>query len=293
MSLRRFLPAFALLLLAASAVTAAPPLKALIVDGQMNRYHPGTDVTPVLKSYLEQTKLFQVDVATSPAAGEDMSRFAPDFKAYDVVVLNYDGDEWPAATKKAFVAYVRGGGGLVIYHSADNAFPKWPEFNEMIAVGGWGGRSETEGVYIRWRDGKMVTDAKPGKAGSHGPQHAYQLVVRAPEHPVTKGLPEKFMHSADELYDSLRGPAKKVTVLATTFSSPDQRGTGENEPMLMAIDFGKGRVFHTTLGHADKQLQSVAFIVTYQRGAEWAATGKVTQPVPDDFPGPDEPSVRK
>lgn len=293
MSLRRFLPAFALLLLAASAVTAAPPLKALIVDGQMNRYHPGTDVTPVLKSYLEQTKLFQVDVATSPAAGEDMSRFAPDFKAYDVVVLNYDGDEWPAATKKAFVAYVRGGGGLVIYHSADNAFPKWPEFNEMIAVGGWGGRSETEGVYIRWRDGKMVTDAKPGKAGSHGPQHAYQLVVRAPEHPVTKGLPEKFMHSADELYDSLRGPAKNVTVLATTFSSPDQRGTGENEPMLMAIDFGKGRVFHTTLGHADKQLQSVAFIVTYQRGAEWAATGKVTQPVPDDFPGPDEPSVRK
>ena len=293
MSLRRFLPAFALLLLAASAVTAAPPLKALIVDGQMNRYHPGTDVTPVLKSYLEQTKLFQVDVATSPAAGEDMSRFAPDFTAYDVVVLNYDGDEWPAATKKAFVAYVRGGGGLVIYHSADNAFPKWPEFNEMIAVGGWGGRSETEGVYIRWRDGKMVTDAKPGKAGSHGPQHAYQLVVRAPEHPVTKGLPEKFMHSADELYDSLRGPAKNVTVLATTFSSPDQRGTGENEPMLMAIDFGKGRVFHTTLGHADKQLQSVAFIVTYQRGAEWAATGKVTQPVPDDFPGPDEPSVRK
>ncbi len=100
-------------------------------------------------------------------------------------------------------------------------------------------------------------------------------------------------HSADELDDRLRGPAKNVTVLATAFSSPEKRGTGENEPMLMDIRFGKGRVFHTTLGHAGEQLKSVAFIVTYQRGAEWAATGKVTQAVPDDFPGADEPSVRK
>lgn len=293
MSIRRFPAPLAILLFAASLVTAAPPLKALIVDGQMNKWHGGTTLTPMLKTYLEETKLFQVDVATSPAAGDDMSSFAPDFKAYDVVVVNYDGDEWADVTKKAFVDYVRGGGGVVIFHSSDNAFPKWPEYNEMIAVGGWGGRSESEGVYIRWRDGKMVTDATPGKVGSHGPQHAYQLVVRAPEHPVTKGLPEKFTHSADELYDRLRGPAKNVTVLATAFSSPDKRGSGENEPMLMAIDYGKGRVFHTTLGHGVEQLKSVAFIVTYQRGAEWAATGKVTQKVPDDFPGPDEPSMRQ
>ena len=293
MPIRRFLAALAVLLLTVSVVAAAPPLKALIVDGQMNKWHAGAALTPTLKKYLEETELFDVDVATSPATGEDMSRFTPNFKAYDVVVVNYDGDEWSGATKKAFVDYVRGGGGLVVYHSADNSFPNWPEFNEMIGVAGWGGRSETQGVYIRWRDGKMVTDSTPGRVGSHGPQHAYQLVVRTPDHPVTKGLPEKFTHSADELYDSLRGPAKNVTVLATAFSSPEKRGTGENEPMLMAIGFGKGRVFHTTLGHGAEQLKSVAFIVTYQRGAEWAATGEVTQSVPKDFPGPDEPSVRK
>ena len=50
--------------------------------------------------------------------------------------MNYDGDHWTAETKSAFVDYVRGGGGLVIYHSADNAFTDWPEYNEMIAVGG-------------------------------------------------------------------------------------------------------------------------------------------------------------
>ncbi len=111
MPFRKSLAALAILLFSVSLVTAAPPLKALMVDGQMNKWHPGTGVTPALKSQLEETKLFQVDVATSTAKGEDMSRFAPDFKAYDVVVLNYDGDDWPGGTKKAFVDYVRGGGG--------------------------------------------------------------------------------------------------------------------------------------------------------------------------------------
>ena len=101
------------------------------------------------------------------------------------------------------------------------------------------------------------------------------------------------MHSADELYARLRGPAKNLTVLATAFADKKKGGTGNHEPMLMTIAYGKGRVFHTALGHAGAQCRSVAFIVTYQRGAEWAATGKVTQKIPDDFPGPDEPSVRK
>jgi type 1 glutamine amidotransferase len=221
-----------------------------------------------------------------------MSGFCPEFARYDVVVMNYDGDEWPAATKKAFEDYVRGGGGVVIFHSADNAFVNWPQYNEMIAVGGWGGRKPDEGVYLRWRDGKTVRDTTPGKAGSHGPRHAFQLVSRAPDHPVMKGLPEKFMHAPDELYDRMRGPAKNVTILATAYSSPDQRGTGEHEPMLMAISYGQGRVFHTTLGHGAEQMTSVAFVVTYQRGTEWAATGRVTQPVPEDFPTATTPRTR-
>jgi type 1 glutamine amidotransferase len=100
------------------------------------------------------------------------------------------------------------------------------------------------------------------------------------------------MHYSDELYSWLRGPAKNVSVLATAYSSKEERGSGEHEPMLMTIAFGEGRVFHTALGHSGEQLRSVAFIVTFQRGTEWAATGKVTQKVPDDFPGPDEPVLR-
>ncbi len=273
-----------------AAVALAAPMKALIVDGQNN--HNWRETTPHLKKLLEETGLFTVEVATTPGKGRDMSGFKPDFAAYDVVVCNYTGDEWPEETNQAFQQYVVGGGGLVIFHAADNAFPKWKAYNEMIAVGGWSGRNEKDGPYLYWKDGKIVRDMTPGRGGTHGPQHPFQIVVRVDDHPITKGLPEAFMHSADELYSRLRGPAKNVTVLATAFAAKEKRGTGNHEPILMTIAYGKGRVFHTVLGHAGKQCRSVAFIVTYQRGAEWAATGKVTQKVPDDFPGPDRPNVR-
>jgi type 1 glutamine amidotransferase len=85
------------------------------------------------------------------------------------------------------------------------------------------------------------------------------------------------MHVADELYDSLRGPGENMTVLATAHSDPKNKGTGHDEPVLMALRYGKGRVFHTTLGHDVAALSCVGFITTFQRGTEWAATGKVTQ----------------
>jgi len=283
----------ALLLLAASfsAASAEPKLKALIVDGQNN--HNWKETTPYLQKHLETTGLFTVDVATTPPRGKDMSSFKPKFADYNVVVANYTGAEWPKETQQALMEYMSDGGGLVIFHAASNAFPKWKEWNEMIGVGGWGGRNEKDGPMLYWEGGKIVRDESPGRGGTHGPQHEFQLIVRQPKHPVTKGLPEKFMHVADELYSKLRGPAKDLTVLATAYADPAKRGTGKHEPSLMTIAWGKGRTFHTALGHAGKQCQSVAFIVTFQRGTEWAATGKVTQKVPEDFPGPDKPSIRQ
>ncbi|UCF13979.1 MAG: HEAT repeat domain-containing protein [Phycisphaerales bacterium] len=101
------------------------------------------------------------------------------------------------------------------------------------------------------------------------------------------------MHTKDELYSELRGPAKNVTVLATAYADPAKKGTGEHEPMLMTIRYSKGRVFHTALGHGVDQLRCIGFITTFQRGAEWAATGQVTRiEVPDDFPTADKVSLR-
>jgi len=272
---------------------AADKLTALIIDGQNIYKHRWEEMTPMLKVYLEQTGLFEVRVATTPPIGSDMSGFKPSFEGVDVVILNnYDADPWPEETNVAFERFVREGGGFVSVHSADNAFPDWKAFQEMIGVGGWGNRTAESGPYVRWREGQMVIEQKPGPSGHHGPQHEYLVKTRAAEHPVMASLPQAWMHAKDELYDSLRGPAKNLEVLATAYSAPEQKGTGENEPSLMVIQYGQGRVFHTTLGHSPEAMQCVGFITTFQRGAEWAATGKVTQPVPKDFPGTEQPSVR-
>jgi type 1 glutamine amidotransferase len=178
----------------------------------------------------------------------------------------------------------------------------------MIGVGGWGlkpdgsmgARTNASGPKIRWRDGKQVLDDTPGTAG-HPPRSDFLVITRAPRHPIMQGLPAEWLHASDEIYSQLRGPAKNVEVLATAM--PDKvkypKSSGENEPMLMAIKYGQGRVFHTTLGHVGPKetapypaLTCAGFIVTLQRGTEWAATGKVTQAVPADFPTAEKTSLR-
>jgi type 1 glutamine amidotransferase len=164
----------------------------------------------------------------------------------------------------------------------------------MIGLGGWGGRNEKSGPYVYLSaDGKLVRDEKPGGGGHHGSQHPFQIIVRDGEHPITKGMPRQWMHMNDELYDKLRGPAENMSILATAYASPEKGGSGLHEPMLMTIQFGKGRVFHTPMGHGNDSQECVGFITSLTRGAEWAGTGKVTLAIPQDFPRPDETSSRK
>lgn len=300
--LRRFTFLLLILLLTAGPVVAAQPkIKVMLLTGQCSKYHNWALSSVILKRILEQPGRFVVDPVITPPPGADMSGFRPNFKDYQVVVMDYEGDEWPESTKVAFAEFVRRGGGLVSFHDTDNAFPKWPEFLEMTGVGGWAGRDESWGPKVRWRDGRMVLDNSPGRA-THPPKHDFQIINRAPNHPVMRGLPAQWMHANDELYSQLRGPAKNLEVLATAYADPakNAKATGEHEPMLMAIRYGQGRIFHTTLGHVGpkdtepiQSVNCVGFIATFQRGTEWAATGKVTQPVPGDFPTANQTSVRK
>ncbi|MEQ9410105.1 MAG: ThuA domain-containing protein [Fuerstiella sp.] len=283
--------ALAFLLAACCTVTqAAEPLKALIVDGQ-NNHGIWPKTTQMMKSWLQKTKRFTVDVATAAPKGTDPN-FRPKFSDYDVVISNFGhgAAPWPKETQQAFEDFVSGGGGFVVVHAADNSFPEWPAYNEMIGLGGWGGRNEKSGPYVYTNaKGDVIRDTSAGRGGNHGKQWEFPVVIRNGDHPVTKGMPVEWLHTQDELYDQLRGPARNMEILATAESQVTQR----HEPMIFTVKYGKGRVFHTPMGHADYSMECVGFITTLVRGTEWAATGEVTIPIPDDFPTADQTSSRK
>ncbi len=279
-------------LLVSVGICDEPKMKALIVDGQ-NNHGIWPKTSKMMKQYLEETGLFQVDIATTKPKGTDES-YKPSFKNYEVVITNYNGAPWPKATQDAFVDYMKNSGGLVVVHAADNAVGNWKAYNEMIGLGGWGGRNEKSGPYVYFNEeGKVVRDSSKGRGGHHGRQHPFAVVVRNAEHPITKGMPKAWLHEKDELYDFLRGPATNMKVLATAYASKEHGGSGRHEPMLLTVSYGKGRVFHTPMGHGDYSQECVGFIVSLQRGTEWAATGKVTQSIPKDFPTLDKVSKRK
>lgn len=271
---------------------AAEKLKVLLIDGQNN--HNWKATTPVLVEALESTGQFEVEVSTSPsnkATPEDWEKWKPAFGKADVVLSNYNGQDWPSDVQKAFVAYVSGGGGFVVVHAANNSFGKWDEYNRMIGVGGWGGRKiGPDAPWVHVENGKVVRDTETkGNGGSHGPRHPFVVEHLDTTHPITKGLPGKWLHQKDELYCRLCGPAVNMEVQGFAHSPQSKR----NEPMLMTIAHGEGRVFHTPMGHDVEAMRCRGFFTILQRGTEWAATGEVkrTARVPSDFPTEDEVSV--
>ena len=199
-------------LIAVPALTgAAPRLPIMLLDGESGGpWHKWQLTTPVLKKQLEETGLFQVDVVTAPPAGADFTTFKPNFTAYRAVVWNYDApdERWPAEIKTAFEQYVTNGGGVVIVHAANNAFPGWTAFNEMIGVGGWRGRDEKAGPRWFMQAGTLSSDASPGPAGSHGRRVPFLVTMHNATHPIARGLPKAWMQQGDELYANLRGPGK-------------------------------------------------------------------------------------
>ena len=283
-------------LMAAATACGTKPISVLIVSGQNNHNWPVSH--QALQLILNQSGRFSADIVLTPAEGGDMSTFKPAFDQYDVVLLDYNGDSWSDETNAAFLKYVQNGGGLVVYHAADNAFSDWEEFNKIIALGGWGGRDEKSGPYCYLENGELKLDYSKGAGGNHGLQREYQMHCRNSEHPVTKGLPDNWLHAQDELYDSMRGPANIGDLLYSGKSDSATGGSGREEPLVFTVDYGNSRIFHIMIGHCGPTLednpgmQCAGFQTLLLRGTEWAATGKVTQPVPADFPTPEISRLR-
>lgn len=273
------------------------PIQALIVSGQNN--HNWHVSHQVIKQILDHSKIFSTDIALTVSNGENMNSFCPTFNNYDVIILDYNGDRWPAKTDSAFLQYIRNGGGLIIYHAADNAFADWKEYNQIIALGGWEGRNEESGPYCYLENGKLTLDHSAGPGGSHGQQREFTMHCYNNQHPITKGLPPNWLHAKDEMYDQMRGPANIKDLLYSGKTDPKTGGSGREEPLVFTVDYGKARIVHIMLGHCgptfedNPSMQCIGFQTLLLRSAEWAATGKVSQPVPSDFPTEQRISLKK
>lgn len=281
-----------IVLLVQESLSAAPAkkLSVLIVDGMNN--HDWQRGTRLIKEILEGSGRFTVNVSTSPPKGAPQSQWdqwRPAFSNYDAVVNNFNGGyrptdtRWPPEVETAFVNYVTNGGGVVMVHAANNAFQSWPAYNDMIGLG-WRGTNFGPSLIVR--DGKIVELPQgQGRNPGHGPEHDFQVTVFDPNHPITRGMPVKWMHPHEQLTHGQHGPIGNLHLLDYAWS----KDIDENEPMDWVIQYGKGRVYTTMLGHLWKNgpdivYRDVGFQTLLIRGTEWAATGKVTYPIPTNFP---------
>lgn len=263
---------------------AAGPIRVLIVDGINNHdWQAGTDF---LKSMLNGTGRFAVDVSTSPPKG-NLDAWRPAFEKYDVVIQNFNGGHlengirWPEAVERDFLAFVRKGGGVVIFHAANNAFLKWAEYNDLVGLL-WRDKSFGPALVIDISKKPMLIPAGEGLNPGHGPRHDFRVEVLDTQHPITRGLPTSWQHRAEQLTHGQHGPAasmKHLRILTYAYSKDSKR----NEPMDWVRRYGKGRVYTTMLGHtwrneANPNLDVPEFRRLLSRAVEWAATGKVTLP---------------
>lgn len=202
------------------------------------------------------------------------------------------GPEWGSKAKKSLEQYLKEGGGMLAFHSANNAFPQWPEYNRMIGLG-W--RPRDYGSSLIVTDDGAVLRLPPGEGGptSHGAR-IDALVTRLGDHTMHAGLPRQWRAADIEVYRYTRGPAEQVQVL----SYAREPATGLNFPIEWTVRYGKGRVYTSTLGHVwpgDPDLKGVqcsGFQTLLFRALDWLAGKPVDGSVPADFPPPDKTSLR-
>jgi type 1 glutamine amidotransferase len=237
-----------LALAAATAWSAAEPVRVLVIDGFSN--HDWRTTTARIRDLLEADGGFAVTVSTSPDAAAPraaLEAWQPPIAAADVVLLSCNDlgkpVVWPDAVRSQIEQFVRGGGGLCIFHSANNAFAHWPAYNRMIGLG-WRPSAFGDALVVEDAGTVRRIPAGEGPGTSHG-KRVDALITRVGEHPIHRGFPRQWRAADLEVYTYARGPAENIEVLS--YSKDNQFGLGF--PIEWTVRYGEGRVYNSTFGH--------------------------------------------
>ena len=271
-------------------------LTVLIVDGFSN--HDWKQTTALTKWILEGSGLFSVSVSTIPSDSLQRLSWAPNFGNYDVVVQNTNNIQdttlrWPIRAERSLEKYVKAGGGLYILHSANNAFSHWKEYDKMIGLG-W--RPATVGYALEIDDDKNILRLPPGTGMGTGHGDRFNALIKIlNRHPINEQYPDEWQTVNTEVYHFPRGPAENLNVLSYAF---DSTGTQRMWPVEWIVRYGKGRVYNSSMGHLWRgetyppAYRCVGYQTTVVRATEWLAAGKVTYPIPPNFPTRSSPSLK-
>lgn len=260
----------------------------LIVDGFSN--HDWKQTTIVTKWILEQSGLFQVNTTTIPSDSAERSAWLPDFNKYSVIIQNTNNIHnpalrWPSRAEQQLELYVKRGGGLYVLHSGNNAFPHWKEYDKMIGLG-W--RPKAFGFALEIDQNEKIIRHSPGEGESTGHGERFNAVIQILNRcPINNGYPAQWQTANTEVYYFPRGPAENLTVLSFAY---DSTSTHRMWPVEWIVKYGKGRVYNSSLGHLWRgdtyppAYRCVGYQTTVIRATEWLARGKVTYPMPGNFP---------
>jgi uncharacterized protein len=231
------------------AKPSSSPQRVLLLSGRNN--HNWKETTPRIKSILEDSGCFLVDVLEHP------EQLTPEMlRPCQVVLSNWNAfssredasSNWPSLAEESYIDFVRRGGGHVVVHAGSASFPDWQEYQQLTLA--------------TWKVGQTT----------HGRQSEFSVHVDAEDHPITRGLRD--FDYFGELWQS-PGLQDGVTVLASVRS---RSGTGvRDEPVAVAGTFGKGRSFTLLLGHDVTEMSNPGFVALLVRGTFWAASGQALE----------------
>ncbi len=228
--------------------------KVFLLSGGQREHHGYRDQAFYLSRTLENTGRFQVTIGEDAAILE-----TPAIRKYDLLIVAADRrdpeSKFTRSQQQAIFEFVRSGHGYVSIHGADNAAADWlPEWKDMLG-----------GIFshVGQPDGKT-------RKGT------YMVKIADTASPITQGL--KDFELTDELYYQMQMMAD-VQPLATI------EHQGVAWPVAWTRTFGKGRVFHTNLGHTGwkdhpdyEPLRDPNLMRLIVQGMDWVVAGR-TDPV--------------